>query len=63
MKDNIILGRNLGITFAGDNYHLDMEENLGAVSPVSKVDRTLDKFPIQSIFQTSEQKRLRDFFK
>jgi len=62
VKDSIIQRRTYVDTFAGGNYHLDMEENLGAVSPVCKAERTLESFPVKTVFCTEEQKRLRAFF-
>ncbi len=62
MKDELIHSRVYMDTFAGGQYHHDMEENLGAMSPVKKVDRTLESMPRQSIFRTNKQKDLIGFF-
>jgi len=63
MKDELIHSRVYVDTFAGGQYRHDMEENLGAMSPVKKVDRaTLKSMPRHSIFRTDEQKDLIAFF-
>ncbi len=63
MDDKLIQSRVYKDTFPGGQYHHDMEENLGAMSPVKKADRTMESMPRKSIFWTKQQKDLIDFFR
>jgi len=63
VKDSLIQHGIYVDTFTGHDYRLDVEENLGAVSPVCKAKRTLENFPVKTVFYTEEQKRLQAFFK
>jgi len=54
--DRLIASRCYSDAFEGTQYHHDMEENLGAMSPVRKANRTMETMPRQSIYRTSEQK-------
>ncbi len=56
MDDKLIQSRIYIDTFSSDQYHHDMEENLGAMSPVQKANRTMESMPRKSIFRTKQQK-------
>ena len=62
MSDNLIQSRIYCDTFEGTQYHHDMEENLGAMSPVRKAERTMESMPRQSIYNTLEQRKLIKYF-
>ncbi len=62
MFDTLIQSRCYSDTFEGTQYHHDMEENLGALSPVRKAERTMETMPRKSIYNTTEQKELIRYF-
>lgn len=62
MSDDLITSRIYCDTFEGTQYHHDMEENLGALSPVRKAERTMETMPRKSIYNTPEQKKLITYF-